>query len=294
MFPDAGTTRSSSIASPLPRTRLTDRRRHHNRRHSDRPGDQFRDRLGGVGGVEDLQRFRQPQLYSLGRLGRDEPVGRDDGDLDVQALVRPVGVVAGHPRVHRGLGRLHGLEQLGVVEEVGPQRPVQPLNLAVLVRRRRLGEPVRDAVLAADLVEQHLTPRRPVPVEPIGELLAVIRDHLLRHPIPRQCLRECEAHRPRGGPLHDGRHHTESGVIIDPGDQLGLPQFPGHGVDQLDTSDDVDAPQLHRTGPLEPLERLLRTLPGPLTQQPVPDQDPVDRPLRGHRQGLVLPGQRPA
>jgi hypothetical protein len=45
-------------------------------------------------------------------------------------------------------------------------------------RRRRLGEPVNNAVLPADPVEHHLL----AGTEPGSELLAVIREHFLGHP----------------------------------------------------------------------------------------------------------------
>jgi hypothetical protein len=48
---------------------------------------------------------------------------------------------------------------------------------------------VRDPVLA-DLVEQHLTGAGSVLAEPVGELLAVVRDDLLRDTKPGQRLRQ--------------------------------------------------------------------------------------------------------
>jgi hypothetical protein len=83
--------------------------------------------------------------------------------------VRPVGVVLDHPAIHRGLRGFHGVEWPGGLEELGPEGAVEPFHLAVLVRRFRFGEPMGDAVVAADLVEQHLA----LLAEPVGELLAV-------------------------------------------------------------------------------------------------------------------------
>jgi hypothetical protein len=67
---------------------------------------------------------------------------------------------------------------------------------------------------------------RAVPAEPVGELSAVIRDHLLRHPEPGQRLRECQAHRPVArsttGVIAQNREWSSSRVI-----KLRLPQLPG-------------------------------------------------------------------
>lgn len=76
--------------------------------------------------------------------------------------------------------------KLGLVEEVGPERAVEPLDLPVLIRRRRRGQAVLDPVLAAELVEQHL----PALAEPVGELLAVVGQDLLGHPERDQRLRQ--------------------------------------------------------------------------------------------------------
>jgi len=138
---------------------------------------------------------------------------------------------------------------------------------------------MRDPVVAADLVEQHL----PALAEPVGELFAVVGDHFLRHSEPGQRLSERQTDRPAGGAFDHGGDHAEPGVVIDPGDQLRVPHLPGPGIDQLDAADDVDAPQLHRSGSFEPDERGLRPLPWPGPEQPRTDQDPVDRPLRRHR-----------
>jgi hypothetical protein len=56
---------------------------------------------------------------------------------------------------------------------------VKALDLAGRGRRAGLCEPVRDPVAPADLVEQHLA----APAEAIGELLAIVGEHLLRRAI---------------------------------------------------------------------------------------------------------------
>jgi hypothetical protein len=55
------------------------------------------------------------------------------------------------------------------IEQLTAQRQVESLDLARGGRGRRLGEPVRERVLPADLGEQHL----PALTEPIRELFAI-------------------------------------------------------------------------------------------------------------------------
>src|SRR3954464_6308238 len=77
-----------------------------------------------------------------------------------------------------------------------------------------------DAVLAADLVEQHFTGAGTVLAEPVGELLAVVRDDLLRHPELGQGLRQRKMHCPVGGSFHHLGDHAEPGMVVDRGEQL--------------------------------------------------------------------------
>lgn len=72
------------------------------------------------------------------------------------------------PKIERLLRLLHGGERAGSIKKLRPQGPVRPLHSAVLVPRCRLGQPVSDAVLAAD--RSNLPDTGP---EPVGELLAV-------------------------------------------------------------------------------------------------------------------------
>ena len=91
-------------------------------------------------------------------------------------------------------------------------------------RRRRLGQPVGDAVVAADLVEQHL----PALAEPVGELLAIVGEHLLRHPEPEPAPAANARHTARPVARSTTRaDHAEPGMVIDPGHDLGLPHHPG-------------------------------------------------------------------
>jgi hypothetical protein len=78
-----------------------------------------------------------------------------------------------NPGVDRGLGLLHGRERARDVEEVRAERAVEPLHFPVLVRGCRGGQPVGDAVAAADLVKQHFPVAGAMPAEPVRELLAI-------------------------------------------------------------------------------------------------------------------------
>ena len=102
----------------------------------------------------------------------------------------PVGVVVGHPGVELGLGSSEvGEHPAG--QELGAQGAVETLDLAGRGRRAGRGEPMGDAVLPADLVEQHLGLR---PAEPAGEHLAVVGEDLLGHPVAAQGLRRRTPH----------------------------------------------------------------------------------------------------
>ena len=57
-----------------------------------------------------------------------------------------------------------------MVQQLAAQGQVEPLHLPGRGRRRRLGQPMGDAVVAADLVEQHLPDAA---AEPTGELFAI-------------------------------------------------------------------------------------------------------------------------
>src|SRR4051812_26200101 len=92
----------------------------------------------------------------------------------------------------------------------------------------------------------------PALTEPVGELLPVVGQHLLRHPEALEGVREGGADRTGSGPVNHGGHHQVAGVVVDTGDDPHLPDLTRDDVDQLDALDDVDAPQLHRPGPLEP------------------------------------------
>jgi len=226
---------------------------------------------GGCGS----QRRRQPdrQHVPCRRRDRAEPVRRADRQEGIEGLVGAVGVVLGDESVDRGLRRRQRLERFMIIKQFTAEGEVEPFDLPGGGRRRRLGQPVSDRVVAADLVEQHLTAL----AEPVGELFPVVSQDLLRHPEPGQGAGQGETDSAAGGPLHHRRDHTEPGMVIDTGDDLHLAQHPGHGVDQPHAADDVDLPQLHRRGPFPPPIRGPGPFPFPLHDQTVPDQDPVHR-----------------
>jgi hypothetical protein len=76
----------------------------------------------------------------LGRLWLGKPLGRG---LHGQGLMRPAGVVPGHPGVHRGL-RLGQIIEHAAGEQLGLDGLVEPLDLAGRGRRADLGEPLDD------------------------------------------------------------------------------------------------------------------------------------------------------
>jgi hypothetical protein len=92
--------------------------------------------------------------------------------------MRPRRVVFTHPPVQRGLRLEQRHERWRVVEQLAAQRLMEALHLPGRGRRARRREPMRDPVAAADLVEQHLA----AAAEAIGELLAIVAEHLLRRP----------------------------------------------------------------------------------------------------------------
>jgi hypothetical protein len=134
-----------------------------------------------------------------------------------------------------------------------------------------LGEPVGDAVLPADLVEQHLH-RDARLVEPAGEHLAVVGQHLLGHPVGAHRLHERQAHRAGGGPHDRLGEHAEPGMVIDPGHDLHLGT-----VGEERAGGHIELPQFHRDGPFPAAVILASPAPGLRLNQPVTDQRPVHR-----------------
>jgi hypothetical protein len=130
-----------------------------------------------------------------------------------------------------------------------------------------LGEPVGDAVLSADPVEQHLAAL----AESVGELFAVVGEDLLRYPVVGHRFREGGADRTAGSPRYDLGGNGEAGAVVHAGDHLRL-----HPTGQHDAADDVHLPQLHGflTLPALVVLALAAALGG--FDKPVPGQDPID------------------
>ncbi len=99
----------------------------------------------------------QPELdqLPLGRWLGAEPLGRGHWRVVIQGLVGAVSVVLLDPGIDRGLGLLRRAEPAVVNEQLTAQRLVKRSILPVMVGDAGA---VGDAVLAADLVEQHLPP----------------------------------------------------------------------------------------------------------------------------------------
>ena len=85
--------------------------------------------------------------------------------VHAKRLMRPAAVVAGDPGV-QDLLRLVQVDEAPTGQQLGPQRLVDPLNLAGGGRAADPGAPMGDAVLAADAVKPHLGRVR---AEPAGE-----------------------------------------------------------------------------------------------------------------------------
>jgi hypothetical protein len=149
--------------------------------------------------------------------------------------------------------------------------------LPVVVGEYGGGQPMLDAVLPADPVEEHLHILDP---EPASEHLAVIGEHFMRHPMSAHRRGERLTHRPRRRPRHQRGADTKPRVIIDPGQRLQLGP-----IHQGDSADHIELPQLHRR-PAFPTPPLLRpTPPRARRDQPVAHQRPIDpRPRRQRTQ----------
>jgi hypothetical protein len=134
--------------------------------------------------------------------------------------VRPVSVVVLSPRIDGGLGLIDRAERRVHGEQLLLQRLVQTLDLPRSRRGSGLGQPLGDAVLAADPLEQHLGRARLA--ETPGELLAVVRQHFSGHPVDTHRFHERRADRPASGTIDDRGDHAVPGMVIDAGDDLAL------------------------------------------------------------------------
>src|SRR5262245_7898876 len=130
--------------------------------------------------------------------------------------MRSAFVVLDDPGVELGLRRRHAGER-PIGAELGAQRAMEALDLAGRGRRPGLGQAVRDPVLPAHPIEQHLYRRL---VEATREHLAVIGQDLLRDPEAAHRQRQPGAHLTRRLTRHQKRRHAAPGMIIDPGQRI--------------------------------------------------------------------------
>ncbi len=181
------------------------------------------------------------------------------------------GVVLLAPGIQGGLEFLDRLKRAMHIQQFSLEGLVQAFDLPGGGRGVDLGEPVSDPVLPADPVKQHLH-RHAGLVEPAGEHLAVVGQHLLGHPVDAHRVHERLADWAGGGPHHRLGDHAEPGMVIDPGDDLDL-----GATGEERAGSHIQLPQLHRGVSFPPPVVLPAAAPGLRLDQPVVDQRPVDR-----------------
>jgi hypothetical protein len=174
------------------------------------------------------------------------------------------------PGVERGLQGLDGLERPVVIEQLVLERLVQPLDLPRGRGRGWFREPLDDAVLPADPLEQHLS--RTGLDEPASKYRAVVAEDFLGHAIDGHGIQEGLADRPGSGPDHGFSDNAVPGMIVDAGHDLHLA-----AVGQERARRHIKLPQLHRDRAFPPLVVLPPALTGPRFDQAVADKHPVDR-----------------
>ena len=166
-------------------------------------------------------------------LHGEVPVG---GHQTIQRLVRPLVVVVFHPQRHALPRRFEAVE-LGPHQELLPDSPPEPLDLAQRHRMVRGAADMMDAVLGQLLLEARLA-------VPAGVLPPVVREHLLGNAMLADR---------RAVHLHDvlarlapeqAQADDIAGVVVDEPDQVGVPPIQPE-------AEDVRLPHLVRRCPLE-------------------------------------------
>ena len=153
-------------------------------------------------------------------ISRVAPLGRNRlaGTRHVQGLVRAAGGCRRGPsrRSRPGPPRRR-LERGDVVEQLGAQRLVEPLDLPR--RGRRAWAWCAAAVMPfSRQTRSNSTSTGCGRVIPAGELLAVVGQHLRRHPVAAHRRGERLGDRPPGRDREHGRaDHDEPGVVVDAG-----------------------------------------------------------------------------
>jgi len=146
---------------------------------------------------------------------------------------------------------------------------VEALDLAGGGGRTGLGEQVLHTVLPTDPVEEHLNRRM---VEPPGEDPPVVGEDLLGDPVAPHRQGKGVTDRPGALPGHQQRRDAVPGVVIDPGQRLGV-----RAVGQQEPTDDVHLPKLHRPPTLPPTPLLPPPVPRLGIDQAGAHQRPVHR-----------------
>jgi hypothetical protein len=131
-----------------------------------------------------------------------------------------------------------------------------------------------DAVLAADPIKHRL----PAAAESGGELFAVIAQKFFGDAVTAHRGDQGQTHRSTGRAGHHRGDHAVAGVVIDAGDDLGF-----GAVDGDDPVDDVHLPQFHRSLPLPADVVAAAAFTPDRGDQPMPDQDLIDRRQRRDR-----------
>ncbi len=159
-------------------------------------------------------------------------------------LMRPLVLYSMHPLVELGLRRSQVCEH-PVGAELGPHAPMEPLDLPRRGRRPRLGQPVRRSPFSRQIRSNSTSTggwlNRPVNTLPLSVRISPgtpQRAHRQRQPI---------THPLRRLPHHQERRHAEPGVIIDPGQRLGL--VPSASTNPPTTSichNSIGEPRSHR------------------------------------------------
>ena len=165
-------------------------------------------RTGQVGGRPQRQ-ARRGRAAGTGRPGRPCPATGAAGRCCTPA-----------PRIDRGLGARRSWRTAGVIQQLGLQGLMPPLDLPRRGRRPRLGQrclmPFSRQIRSNSTSAGRGLVYRPVNCLPLSVSTS--------SGIPNwsQGGRERPADRAAGGPPHHRGDHAEPGMVIHPGDQLRL------------------------------------------------------------------------
>jgi hypothetical protein len=114
--------------------------------------------------------------------------------------------------------------------------------------------------------------------------LPVVCEDLLGDPVGVERFQERVAHRASRSSRHHPGDDAEAGAVVDPGDDRDT--YPGG---ELDSSQDVELPQLHQSGPFPALVVVAPATSGLGLDQAVAHETAIDR--RPRRRVLELASQ---